>query len=111
MGFFSKLFPPRNPDSYRYRRAAAERMNGLAIRYVTERHGDNDDVIGRDGNLSIHGDEFLVLSSGNIVLRADIAELRASELMSGDGVILTAPDREREGVERTITVHYVYHRR
>ena len=31
--------------------------------------------------------------------------------MSGDGVVITAPDKEHGGVERTITVHYVYYRK
>lgn len=86
-------------------------LHGLVIRYVTERHDDNEDVIGRGGNLSIHGDELLVFSSGEILLRAKIAELDVSELMSGDGVILTAPNLEEDGRVRTMTAHYVYHRK
>ena len=69
------------------------------------------DVIGRGGNLSIHGDELLVFSSGEILLRAKVEELDVSELMSGDGVILTAPNLEEGGRVRTMTAHYVYHRK
>ena len=31
--------------------------------------------------------------------------------MSGDGVVITAPDKEHGGAVRTITVHYVYYRK
>ncbi len=95
--------------AYRYKRA--QMLHGLTIRYVTERREENDDVIGRGGNLTVHGDEFLVFSSGEILLRADIAALEISELMSGDGVILTAPNLEEGGRVRTMTAHYVYHRK
>ena len=100
-----------NTKSRAYRTARARRLHGLVIRYVTERHNDNEDVIGRGGNLSIHGDELLVFSSGEILLRAKVEELDVSELMSGDGVILTAPNLEEGGRVRTMTAHYVYHRK
>ena len=108
--FLQKLFG-RKEGSRAYRTARAAKLHGLVIRYVTERHGDNEDVIGRGGNLSIHGDEFLVFSSGEILLRAKVDQLDISELMSGDGVILTAPNLEEEGRVRTMTAHYVYHRK
>ncbi len=98
-------------ESKKYRQSRAEALHGLVIRYVTERHGDNDDVIGRGGNISVRNGELIVLSSGETVFRAKTEELDASTLMSGDGVILTAPDREHGGVVRSITAHYVYHRK
>ena len=110
--FWRKLFGLKeNTGSRSYRTAKAVALHGLVIRYVTERHGDNDDVIGRGGNLSVRGDELLVFSSGEILLRAKITELDVSELMSGDGVILTAPNLEEGGRVRTMTAHYVYHRK
>lgn len=110
--FLRKLFGLKeNTKSKSYRMEKALALHGLVIRYVTERHDDNEDVIGRGGNLSIHGDELLVFSSGEILLRAKIAELDVSELMSGDGVILTAPNLEEDGRVRTMTAHYVYHRK
>lgn len=100
-----------NPQSRAYREKKAKALHGLVIRYVTERHGDNEDVIGRGGNLSVRGGELLVFSSGEILLRAPIDRLDVSELMSGDGVILTAPNLEEGGRVRTMTAHYVYHRK
>lgn len=108
--FFRKLFG-RGETGRAYRRERAARLHGLVIRYVTERHGDNEDVIGRGGNLSVRNGELLVFSSGEILLRANVDELDVSELMSGDGVILTAPNLEEDGRVRTMTAHYVYHRK
>ncbi len=110
--FFRKLFGLKeNTKSRSYRTARANRLHGLVIRYVTERNGDNEDVIGRGGNLSVRNGELLVFSSGEILLRAPIEELDISELMSGDGVILTGPNLEEGGRVRTMTAHYVYHRK
>ena len=107
-----KLFGLKeNTKSRAYRTKQALKLHGLVIRYVTERHDDNEDVIGRGGTLAIHGDELLVFSSSEILLRAKICELDVSELMSGDGVILTAPNLEEGGRVRTMTAHYVYHRK
>ena len=36
--------------------------------------------------------------------------MQAWELLSKDGVVITAPDLEHGGVERTIIVFYVYYR-
>ncbi len=108
---FSKLFSRSKPGTSAYRRRMAKELHGLAVKYVTERREGNDDVIGRGGALALHGDEFLVYSSGDILLRADPALMDASYLMSGDGVVITAPDKLRDGAVRTVIVHFVYHRR
>ena len=107
-----KLFGLKEKTTSRaYRIEKAQKLHGLVIKYVTERRDDNEDVIGRGGNLSLHGDELLVFSSGEILLRAKVTELDISELMSGDGVILKAPNLEEGGRVRTMTAHYVYHRK
>ncbi len=115
---FAHWTQSKNPDSPRYRRAMAERINGQYIKYITEKRGDNEDVIGRSGSLSIKRgqgkggrDEFIVSSSAGTILRCYIEDLQAWELMSHDGVVITAPDLEHGGTERTIIVHYVYYRK
>jgi hypothetical protein len=82
-----------------------------SIRYVTERIDDNDNVIGRGGSLSLRGEEFLVFSSNEILLRAKVADLDASDLLSGDGVVLTAPNLEDGGKVRTVIAYFVYYRK
>ena len=108
--FFKKLTESKNPESYRYRRAMAERICGHHIKYVTERIDNVDEVIGRSGGLNIRGDELLVFASGDVLMRCKIEDMDASDLLSGDGVVITAPDLEHGGRERTIVVYYVYYR-
>ena len=58
----------------------------------------------------IKNDEFIVYASQDILFRAKIDDLKAWELLSLDGVVLTAPDLEHEGRERTIIAYYKYYR-
>ena len=86
-------------------------LHGMAIRYVTERRDDNDDVVGRGGSLSVRDDQLLVFSSGDIIFRAPVAEGKASDLLSGDGVVIEGPDMTQGGRVRRIIAYYVYHRK
>ena len=101
----------KNPDSKRYRYDMAQKICGHHIKYVTERHADDvEEVIGKNGGLNIRDDEFIVFASADIIMCCKIEDMQAWELMSHDGVVITAPDLEHGGVERTIIVHYVYYR-
>ena len=112
MSIFKKLFGVgKNPDSYQFRRKRAEELHGQVIKYVTERNADNDDVIGRGGALTLHGDTFIVDSSGERIFSCEVKDLEASFLMSGDGVVIKGPDLLRNGEIRTVTVHFVYYRK
>lgn len=112
MSFITAWFTGENrPGTPAYRRKMAKELHGLAIKYVTERHEDNDDVIGHGGSLTVRDDEFLVFASGDIIFRASVSEMDTSFLMSGDGAVITAPDRGRNGEIRSIIVHFVYHRK
>ena len=111
MGLFDKLFKSKNPDSKRFRWDMARQMCGHHIRYVTEKRNDVDEVIGREGHLNIKDDELLVFASGDVILRCKVEEMQAWELLSRDGVVITAADLEHGGVERTIIVYYVYYRK
>ena len=86
-------------------------LHGMAIRYVTERRDDNDDVVGRGGSLSVRDDQLLVFSSGDIIFRALVAEVKASDLLSGAGVVIEGPDMTQGGRVRRIIAYYVYHRK
>lgn len=115
MGIFKKVFKfwtkSKNPESPRYRRDMAKKINGQHIKYVTENRNGVDEVIGRSGGISIRDDELILYASSEIILRAKISELSAWELLSNDGVVLTAPDLEHDGVERTVIAHYTYYRK
>lgn len=109
--FIKKLFKQKNENSAAFRTEMAKHLSGRAIKYCTERDpvDNSDTVIGHSGCLSIKDDEFLVLSSADIVFRCKITELRAWELMSNDGAMLQGPDLTHEGKERTIMVYYTYY--
>lgn len=102
----------KNPESRRYRHDMAERICGHHVKYITEKHGDTEEVIGRHGSLNIkeETDELIVSTPSDTILRCAIDDMQAWELMSHDGVVITAPDLEHGSAERTIVVHYVYYR-
>ena len=108
---FKKLFKNKNENSVSFRIEMANHLAGRAIKYCSERDPETgtDTVIGKAGSLSIKDDEFIVLSSADIVFRCKITELRAWELMSNDGAMLTGPDLTSGGKERTIMVYYTYY--
>ena len=112
MGFFVNLFGKKdNPESYRFRLERAKSLHGQVVKYVTENRNGNDDVIGRGGALALHGDIFIVDSSGDRVFACNVRDLEANNLLSGDGVVIKGPDMISDGRVRTITVHFVYYRK
>ena len=109
--FFARMFGgKKNPDSLKYRRQMAKSIAGHSIRYVTEKRNGVDEVIGRGGSVDIRNGEFIVFASSEVIFRCQVDELRAWELLSRDGVVLTAPDATCGGKERTVIVYYVYYR-
>ncbi|MBE6555065.1 MAG: hypothetical protein E7663_02355 [Ruminococcaceae bacterium] len=107
---FEKLTKSKNPKSRRYRYDMAQRICGHHVKYVTERIDNVDEVIGRSGGLNIKDDELLVFASSDVLMRCKIADMEAAELLSKDGVVITAPDLEHGGKVRTVVVYYVYYR-
>ena len=108
---FERLTKSNDLNSKRYRYDMAKRICGHHVRYITEKNGDVDEVIGREGSLNIKDDELLVFGSGDILMRCKIENMQAWELLSKDGVVITAPDDAHGGIERTIVVYYVYYRK
>ena len=108
---FEKLTKSNNPNSKRYKYDMAKQICGHHVRYITEKRNDVDEVIGREGSLNMKDDELLVFGSGDILMRCKIENMQAWELLSKDGVVITAPDDAHGGIERTIIVYYVYYRK
>ena len=105
MSFFSKLFgKSKNTDSYAFRLEKAKSLHGQPVKYVTENRDGNEDVVGRGGALALHGDEFIVDSSGDRLFVCKVKDLEAATLMSGDGVVIKGPNLLEDGKIRTITV-------
>lgn len=112
MSLFSRLFgKSKNPESYAFRLERAKSLHGQAVKYVTEHRDGNEDVVGRGGALCLKGDEFIVDSSGDRLFVCKVKDLEASNLMSGDGVVIKGPNELEGGKVRTITVHFVYYRK
>ena len=107
---FAHWSKSKNPNSKRYKWEMAKRICGHHVRYVSERVDNVDEVIGKSGSLNIKDDELLVYASFDVLMRCKIEEMEAAELMSHDGVVITAPDLEHGGKIRTVIVHYVYYR-
>ena len=107
MGLFSKR---KEEDSKAFRIKMAKRIDGKHIKYVSERRDNVDEIIGKEGALVIKGDEFIVYASQDILFRTKIVDMKAWELLSLDGVVITAPDIEHGGRERTIIAYYKYYR-
>ncbi len=107
MGIISDIFGKRAKERA-IRLKIIKKLDGRAIKYVIERLPDDEFVIGRSGALILKGDELLVYADEKVLFRADINTLDASELLSREGVILTAPDLEHGGATRTIVAYYTY---
>lgn len=104
------LFSRNDPSSAKNRLERAKRLDGKAIKYVTERIDGADEVVGRSGAINIKDGELILLSSFDIEFRCRLDELEASNLMSLDGVILTGHDLAHEGRLRTVIAYYSYYR-
>lgn len=101
----------KNVNSKRYKKNMAEHLNGMSIKCVTERINGIEEVVGRSGAIISKNGELIVFSSKEVVLRTKIEDMSAWELLSLEGVVITAPDLEHDGEERTIIAYYTYWRK
>lgn len=100
-------FSPKNENSARFKKEMAKKLDKRAIKYCSERSPDaGETIIGKNGMINLRDGELILLSSEQVVFRAKIGELTASELMSLEGVILTGKDLEHGGTERTVIAYY-----
>lgn len=109
--FIKQFTVSKNENARSFRRDMAKQLNSRKIKYVTERIGDEDYVIGKEGSLIRKDNELLVLSSDTIVFRAKIDLLQMNELLSFEGIILTGEDLEHEGKKRCVIAYYTYYRK
>lgn len=112
MSIFDTLFKKKRnqPGSRQYNLKMAEHLAQYHIKYVTEKRGDVDEVIGKDGGINVRDDELIVFASSDVLLRCKIDHMQVWELLSRDGVVITAPDLEHGGTVRTVIVYFVYYR-
>ena len=100
----------KNVNSKRYKNDLANYLHERSIKCVTERIEGIEEVIGRSGVIMKRDDELVVYCGSETVLRTKIDDLYAWELLSLEGVVITAHDLEHGGAERTIIAFYTYWR-
>jgi len=100
----------KNINSKRYKRDLANYLDGRSLKCVTERIDGIEEVVGKSGSIIKKDDELIVFSSQEVLLRTKIDDLYAWELLSLEGVVITAHDIEHGGVERTVIAFYSYWR-
>ena len=100
----------KNIGSKRYKRDLANYLDGRSIKCVTERRDGIEEVVGKSGAIIKKDDELLIYSSQDVLMRMKIDDLHAWELMSLEGVVITAHDIEHSGEERTVIAFYSYWR-
>lgn len=100
----------KNVNSKRYKRDLANYLDGRSLKCVTERRDGIEEVIGKSGSIIKKEDELIVYASQDILLRTKIDDLYAWELLSLEGVVITAHDVEHGGEERTVIAYYSYWR-
>lgn len=78
---------------------------------MTERDENGvETVIGREGHANIvNGADFVVTCGIQTIFSSPIEEMRAWELLSLEGAVLTAFDRA-VGRERSVVIYYKYYR-
>jgi len=112
VSFWKKLFHiGENPNSAAYRMEQAAKISGQAVKYVTERKDDNDDIVGRGGSVTAVDNKLIIDSSGERLFISEIRDVDISWLMSGNGVIISGPNELEDGRHRALTVHFVYYRK
>ena len=111
MGRDKSFTRSKNPDGKRYKKDMARHLDGMALKCVTERINGIEEVIGKSGAIILKGDELIVYSGQEILIRVNIFAMKAWELMSLDGVVITFPDPAAEEGERTVVAYYSYYRK
>ncbi len=103
---FGKISRKEKKQKY----AMADHLDGKSLRCVGEKKDGIEEIVGKNGAIIRKEDTIIIYSSQDIVLRCRIEEMEAGELLSLDGVIITAPDIEHGGEIRTVIAYYSYWR-
>ncbi|MBR7142646.1 MAG: hypothetical protein IKD06_03815 [Clostridia bacterium] len=91
-------------------RLTLERMHNQAIRYVCQRQENGEEkILAKGGCITVQPD-CVEFCCGTVIFEGEREGMRAAELMSGQGVVVTARDR-LDGLEKTVIAYYVYHRK
>ena len=81
MSFMNIFKKKKAEDTPAFRMEMAKKIAVHRLRYVTEREGETEIVIGRDGGFNIRNGEFIVSADNRVVFRCNVKEMQASELL------------------------------
>ena len=101
---FKKKKPEQTPA---FRRAMAEKIARNRLRYASEREGDMDIVIGRDGGFNIRNGELVFLNTAHFKY-GDTFQI--SNSLYNDGVYVYGEAGEFEDEENVLITKVVYPR-
>ncbi len=108
---FRKDKPPKDPNSPKFKRYMADRLDGMHIRYLLERDEKGEErIIGREGFIHVSGDELAVICGERVMFRTVVLQMEAWEFMSLEGATITGFDLDTESV-RTVLAYYKYYRK
>lgn len=111
MGLFSKT---KLEDKLSYKKEMANKIASHKIKYITERI-DNGTPSGKEvvichaGMANIKDNQLYIASNELNIFKCDIKDLKASELYSKEGCIISGHDLFHDNSYRTIIVYYTYY--
>ncbi len=81
------------------------KFHGKRISYAVERVSGEEINLGKQGGISVSGDEIVVMLNGHEAFRCDVKGALVCELMSGNGCDIKGFDR-KSGNKRHIICFY-----
>lgn len=106
------FFTSKKSKEKKENEARLRRINDFEVRYVTNREPNKcgESIIGKNCVINVVDDQFNIRCENKIIFTHPIKNLKGSELMSLEGIILSYVDEKtREDVE--IIAYYKYHRK
>lgn len=88
----------------------ARYLNEKVLKCVVERSDGEEKVISRSAVFLLRDDFLLIYDGPDVIFKCHPDEMEAGELMSLEGIVITAPDYSRDGETVTIIAYYKYWR-
>lgn len=106
------FFNSRKRKEIKENEARLMRINDFEVRYVTTRdpYKYGESIIGKSCVINIEDGKFSIKCGNKDIFTHSIIDLQCSELLSGEGAILSyVDDKSGENVE--VMAYYKYHRK
>ena len=106
------FFTSKKAKEKKENEARLRRINNFEVRYVTNREPNKcgETIIAKNCVINVVEDQFNICCENKIIFTHPLNDLKGSELMSLEGIILSYIDEKtREDVE--VIAYYKYHRK